>query len=84
MKDWERLVREWKKIPPYPRESVVITNFWQAKIVFHRRFAGPESDGLGGTVCDPRNTRRATPCGHAMPVEVAMKIAVPCRRCWPR
>lgn len=73
-----------EKRAPYPRESVTIRNFWRHPApIFHRRFSGPGSDGLGGTFCDPSNLRRDIPCGHAMPVEMARRIARPCRKCWP-
>lgn len=86
---WERGPEGWKqyvrdrplpseKRAPYPRESVEIHNFWDRDhrgIVFHRRWDP-------GTFCDPQNLAMHTPCGHAMPLEVAQLIARACRKCW--
>lgn len=59
-------------------ESVVIHTFWSRQhggrdIVFHARNGG-------GTQCEPN--RYSPQCGHALPREVAEKIAQPCKRCY--
>lgn len=85
---WQQTVRGWEQIeirkptpadqrPPYPRESVEIHSFWRRPTpIFHRRWDP-------GTFCDPKNLAGQEACGHAIPVELAEKIARPCRKCWP-
>jgi hypothetical protein len=82
---WERGVDGWiqheirkpeGRRTPRPRESVLIHDFWRSTgLIFHARWDP-------GTICDPQNLMGTTTCGHAMPIEVARKIARPCKKCY--
>lgn len=60
-------------------ESVIVHSFWsqhhhKRPIVFHSRSERLACSLSGGG---------RYPCGHAVPRDVAEKIARPCRRCYP-